>query len=60
MDESIVIIFAVVIIFSIFVGTILKKDENPQDSTAGRWGIKAGKFLSGDWGGESWGEKRKK
>jgi hypothetical protein len=34
--------------------------EDPRDSIAGRWGIKTGKLLSGNWGGKDWGEKDKK
>ena len=41
------------------VAVIFSQKEDPKDSTSGRWGIKTGKFLSGNWGGENWGEKDK-
>jgi hypothetical protein len=34
-------------------------EEDPRDSTPGRWGIKAGKIVRGEFGGEKWGEKNK-
>jgi hypothetical protein len=60
MSESIVAVFAIVVILCFVFGIMSKQGEDPRDSTSGRWGIKTGKFVSGDWGGENWGEKRKK
>ena len=42
------------------VGFASVKNDDPRDHAAGRWGVKTGKFVSGNWGGEKWGEKPKK
>lgn len=40
----------------IAVGFMKSRQVDPKTTVAGRWGIKAGRFLSGNWGGEKWGE----
>jgi len=56
MEVLLGLVFFIVLIMSI----MFSQKEDPKDSVSGRWGIKTGKFLSGNWGGEEWGEKDKK
>jgi hypothetical protein len=40
----------------VVVGFMKGRQADPKSTVAGRWGIKTGRFLSGNWGGEKWGE----
>ncbi len=55
--EAIFIIVLAVVFFAAFVSGMNRK---PEETVSGRWGMKAGKFISGDFGGKEWGERPKK
>lgn len=47
------LIFGGFVIFFLFFNSTGK----PEDTTAGRWGVKAGKVARGEFGGKKWGDK---
>ncbi len=55
--ESVVVIFAIIIFACIVGGAMSAKNDDVRDSTAGRWGYKAGKVARGEFGGKKWGER---
>lgn len=58
--EAVIIFGALILLVLIVVGFASVKNDDPRDHVTGRWGVKTGKFVSGNWGGEKWGEKPKK
>ena len=51
------ILFGMILLIVIVSAIAISSKEDPRNSTSGRWGIKAGKFCRGEFGGEKWGEK---
>ena len=48
--------WTIVFLVCIIAGFMKSKQVDPKSTVAGRWGIKTGRFLSGNWGGAKWGE----
>jgi len=57
---EVAVLFALLVLVVAVIVGIQASKEDPRNSASGRWGIKTGKFVSGNWGGEKWGEKDSK
>lgn len=57
--DSEVMFWLIMAIVGIIIGIANSAKDDPRNTAAGRWGIKTRKFISGDFGGEEWGERRK-
>lgn len=55
--EAGAIVVLVLVVGGFILGMWSTRNDDPRDSAAGRWGIKAGKVTRGEFGGKKWGER---